>query len=181
VPRHGIGQQVQRSSAGSIPHDRITTLQICSSRSLPLNRPRQSASRHPPLVTNRPTTYRVRRDPRLIQQPFHHPPACWSPSTPFTHFIRGTQIPIAQAATPTSPSRGFLPWRFAYAGPPCTPRHLHGAAIRTKAGVGIVLVPSEPAEPVVSVGLPVSTGKIIAYFDITNVLRILEPELRRYA
>ena len=41
-----------------------------------------------------------------------------APRTPFTHFIRGTQIPIAQDATPTSPSRGFLPWRFAYAGPP---------------------------------------------------------------
>jgi hypothetical protein len=130
VPRHGIGQQVQRSSAGSIPHDRITILQIRSSRSLPLDRPRQSASRHPPVVTNRPTTYRVRRDPRLIQQPFHHPPACWSASTPFTHLIRGTQIPIAQAATPTSPSRGFLPWRFAYAGPRCRPRYRHGAAIR---------------------------------------------------
>ena len=130
MPRHGIGQQVQRSSAGSIPHDRITILQICSSRSLPLDRPRQSASRHPPIVTNRPTTYRVRRDPRLIQQPFHHPPACWSASTPFTHLVRGTKIPIAQAATPKSPSRGFLPWRFAYAGPPCRPRHRHGAAIR---------------------------------------------------
>ena len=34
-----------------------------------------------------------------------------------THFIRGTQIPIAQAAPPTSPSRGFLPWRFADVGP----------------------------------------------------------------
>ena len=130
MPRHGIGQQVQRSSAGSTPHDRITILQICSSRPLPLNRPRQSASRHPPAVTNRPTTYRVRRHPRLIQQPFHHPPACWSASTPFAHLIRGTQIPIAQAATPTSPSRGFLPWRFAYAGPRCAPRPRHGASIR---------------------------------------------------
>jgi hypothetical protein len=117
VPRHGIDQQVQRSSAGSTPHDRITILQICSARSLPLDRPRQSASRHPPVVTNRPTTYRVRCNPRLIQQPFHHPPACWSASTPFTHLIRGPQIPIAHAAPPTCPSRGLLPWRFAYAGP----------------------------------------------------------------
>jgi len=31
--------------------------------------------------------------------------------------IRGTQIPIAHAAPPTYPSRGFLPWRFADAGP----------------------------------------------------------------
>jgi hypothetical protein len=85
---------------------------------MPLERPRQSASRHSPVVTNRPTTYRVRREPPLIQQPFHHPQACWSASAPFTHLIRGTQIPIAQAAIPTSPSRGFLPWRLAYAGPP---------------------------------------------------------------
>ena len=112
MPRHGIDQQVQRSSAGSTPHDRITILQICSARSLPLDRPRQSASRHPPVVTNRPTTYRVRRNPRLIQQPFHHPPACWSASTPFTHLIRGPQIPIAHAAPPTCPSRGFLVWGF---------------------------------------------------------------------
>ena len=117
MPRHGIGQQVQRSSAGSIPHDRITIPQICSSRSLPLDRPRQSALRYPAVAANRPTIHSVRRDPRLIQQPFHRPPACWSASTPFTHLIRGTQIPIAQAAPPTSPSRGFLPWRFAYAGP----------------------------------------------------------------
>jgi hypothetical protein len=130
VQRHGIGRPLHPSQLGSTPHDDITIPQIRSSHSLPLNRPRQSASRHPPVVTNRPTTYRVRCDPPLIQQPFHHPPACWSASTPFTHLIRGAQIPIAQAATPTSPSLGFLPWRFAYAGPRCTPRHLHGADIR---------------------------------------------------
>jgi hypothetical protein len=130
VQRHGIGRPLHPSQLGSTPHDDITIPQIRSSHSLPLNRPRQSASRHPPVVTNRPTTYRVRCDPPLIQQPFHHPPACWSASTPFTHLIRGAQIPIAQAATPTSPSLGFLPWRFAYAGPRCTPRHRHGAAIR---------------------------------------------------
>jgi hypothetical protein len=103
VPRHGSGQQVQRSSAGSIPHDRTKILQICSSHPRPLHRPRQSASRHPPVVTNRPATDRVRRDPRLIQQPFHHPPACWSASTPFTHLIRGTQIPIAKPQHPRPP------------------------------------------------------------------------------
>ena len=130
MQRHGIGRPLHPSQLGSTPHDDITIPQIRSSHSLPLNRPRQSASRHPPVVTNRPTTYRVRCDPPLIQQPFHHPPACWSASTPFTHLIRGAQIPIAQAATPTSPSLGFLPWRFAYAGPRCTPRHRHGAAIR---------------------------------------------------
>jgi hypothetical protein len=31
------------------------------------------------------------------------PPACWSASTPFSHLIRGTQIPIAHAAPTTSP------------------------------------------------------------------------------
>ena len=118
MPRHGSGRPLHLSQLGSTPHDRVTSPQIRSSHSLPLDRPRQDASRHPPVVTNRPTTYRVRREPPLIQQPIHHPPACSSASTPFTHFIRGTQIPIAQDATPTSPSRGFLPWRFAYAGPP---------------------------------------------------------------
>ena len=66
----------------------------------------------------------------LIQQPFHRPRACWSASTPFTHLIRGTQIPIAHAAPPACPSRGFLPWRFADAGPGAAPRHRHGAGIR---------------------------------------------------
>ena len=44
-------------------------------------------------------------------------PTRWIGSTPITHLIRGTQIPIAHAAPPTYPSRGFLPWRFADAGP----------------------------------------------------------------
>ena len=117
MQRHGIGRPLHPSQFGSTPHDRVTSPQIRSSHSLPVNQPRQSASRRPPVATNRPTPYRVRRDPPLIQQPFHHPPACRSASTPFTHLIRGTQIPIAQAAPTTSPSRGFLHWRFAYAGP----------------------------------------------------------------
>ena len=40
------------------------------------------------------------------------------------------EIPIAPDVRPHQTSRGFLPWRFAYAGPRCPPRHLHGAAIR---------------------------------------------------
>ncbi len=128
MPRHGSGQPLHLSQLGSTPHDDISIPQIRSSHSLPFDRPRQCTSRHPIGVTNCPTTYRVRRDPPLIQQPFHHPPACWNASTPFTHLIRSTQIPIAQAATPTSPSRGFLHWRFAYAGPRCTPHHRHGPA-----------------------------------------------------
>src|SRR5882724_7543082 len=41
-----------------------------------------------------------------------------------------TEIPIASDARSLHTSRGFLPWRFAYAGPRCAPRHLHGAGIR---------------------------------------------------
>ena len=41
-----------------------------------------------------------------------------------------TEIPIAFDARSLHTSRGFLPWRFAYAGPRCAPRHLHGAGIR---------------------------------------------------
>src|SRR5882672_8022283 len=40
------------------------------------------------------------------------------------------QIPIASDAQLRHTSRGFLLWRFAYAGPTCPPRHHHGAAIR---------------------------------------------------
>ncbi len=69
MPRHGIGQQVQRSSAGSIPHDRITIPQICSSRSLPLHRPRQSALRYPAVAANRSPIHSVQRDPPLIHEP----------------------------------------------------------------------------------------------------------------
>jgi hypothetical protein len=36
------------------------------------------------------------------------------------------QIPIAPDALPSHIFRGFLLWRFAYAGPRCAPRHLHG-------------------------------------------------------
>src|ERR1700687_1141151 len=40
------------------------------------------------------------------------------------------QIPIAPDAPPRHIFRGFLLWRFAYAGPRCAPRHLHAAGIR---------------------------------------------------
>src|SRR6202051_4301264 len=40
------------------------------------------------------------------------------------------EIPIASDAPSRHTSRGFLPWRFAYAGPQCAPRHHHGAGIR---------------------------------------------------
>src|ERR1700730_1741436 len=40
------------------------------------------------------------------------------------------QIAIASDAQLRHTPRGFLLWRFAYAGPTCPPRHHHGAAIR---------------------------------------------------
>jgi hypothetical protein len=40
------------------------------------------------------------------------------------------EIPIASDAPHRHTSRGFLLWRFAYAGPRCPPRHHHGAGIR---------------------------------------------------
>jgi hypothetical protein len=40
------------------------------------------------------------------------------------------QIPIASDAQLRHTFRGFLLWRFAYAGPSCLPPHHHGADIR---------------------------------------------------
>ena len=60
---------------------------------------------------------------------FHHPPACWSASTPFTHLIRGTQIPIAQAAHTHVPLPRFPPLEVCgrrppvHAAPPSWGRH----------------------------------------------------------
>ena len=50
VVRHGICRQVQQPSSGSTPHDRVTILRICSSSSLPLDWPRQSMSKYPPVI-----------------------------------------------------------------------------------------------------------------------------------
>ena len=44
--------------------------------------------------------------------------------------IASVETPIAADSSPRYPSRGFLPWRFAYAGPRRVPRHHHGAGIR---------------------------------------------------
>ena len=109
MPRHDIGQQLHRSSSGSTPHDRVTIPQNGSSRSMPLDRPRQSALRHPAVISNRPGIHRIRPDPPLMREPLHRRPACWSASTPITHLIRGAQIPIAHAAPPTCPLPRFPP------------------------------------------------------------------------
>src|SRR5205085_9216007 len=61
-------------SSGSTPHDRTTIPQNGSSRSLPLDRPRQSALRYPAAVANRPPTQSVQRDPPFIRQPLRPRP-----------------------------------------------------------------------------------------------------------
>ena len=81
------------------------------------------------LAASRPATAELRPDIRLSSQIVRQPTEfdatrgssssrstihrlAGAPRTPFTHLIRGTQIPIAPAAPPTSPSRGFLVWGF---------------------------------------------------------------------
>jgi hypothetical protein len=130
VPRHGIGQQLQRSSAGSTPHDRITIPQICSSRSLPLHRPRRSVLRYPAIAANRSPTHSVQRHLRLIHEPLPLRPTRWIGSIPITHLIRGIQIPIANAAPSTFPLPRFPPWEVCVRRPPSARRHHHGAGIR---------------------------------------------------
>ena len=98
MPRHGISRQLQSSSSGSTPHDRVSSPQICLSRSLPLDWPRQSALRFPADISNRPTVHDVRRDPPLIHEPLHRRTTCWIGSTPITHLARHSQISIAPAA-----------------------------------------------------------------------------------
>ncbi len=98
MPRHGISRQLQPSSSGSTPHDRVSSPQICLSRSLPLDWPRQSALRFPADISNRPTVHDVRRDPPLIHEPLHRRTTCWIGSTPITHLARDSQISIAPAA-----------------------------------------------------------------------------------
>ena len=67
---------------------------------------------------------------RSSMQPLHRRPTCWSASTPITHLIRGTQIPIAHAAPPTYPLPRFPPLEVCVRRPRCAPRHRHGAGIR---------------------------------------------------
>ena len=122
MPRHGSGRQVQRSSSGSTPHDHVTIPQICPSRSLALDRPRQSALRYPAVVSNRPTIYSVRPDPTLIHAPLHRRPTCWSGSTPITHLTRGSQISIAPAARLYVPPARFPPLEAFGRRPPNTRR-----------------------------------------------------------
>src|SRR3954447_15384163 len=78
---------------------------------------RQSALKYPAVVSNRPALRRVQPDPPLMYEQLHRRPVCWIASSPITHLIHGSQIPIVHAAPPTCPLPRFPPWRFADAGP----------------------------------------------------------------
>ena len=103
MQHHGIGPQVRPPSSGSTPHDRVTTLQICSSRSPALDRPRPSPPTYPPIVANRRTTHGVRRHPPLFRQPLHRRTTRGIGSSPINELTRGIQITIPPAARPHVP------------------------------------------------------------------------------
>ena len=130
MQRHGISRQLQPTASGSTPHNHVAIPQVCSSLSLPLDQPRQSAFRYPSDVANRPTTCAGRRHIPLIHRLLHRRAACWTDSIPFNQLTRGTQIPIAPAARPTSLTRGFLPWRLSDAGRRTRRVAPHAAGIR---------------------------------------------------
>jgi hypothetical protein len=130
VRRHGIGRQLQRTASGSTHHDRVTVRQTCSSRSLALDRPRQSTPRHPPAAANRRTTYRVRRLPPRIHQRLRRRTTRCTSSIQISKPARGTQIPIALAAPPYGPHARFPPLEAFGRRPRRAWHHLHGAGIR---------------------------------------------------
>jgi hypothetical protein len=130
VQRHGIGQQVQRSPSGSTPHDRVSIPQICSSHSPTLDRPRQSALRYPAVLSNRASTYSVRRQPAPIHAPLRSRTTSAIAPPTISHSARGTQIPITHAAPPTYPFPRFPPLEVCGRRPRCARHHLHGAGIR---------------------------------------------------
>ena len=104
MQRRGTGRQLQRPQSGSTPHDRAPIPQICPSRSLALDRPRQSVPRYPSAVANRRTICRARCYPPRIRQRLHRRTTRWDGSIPITELTRRAQIPIAPAAPPYVPS-----------------------------------------------------------------------------
>jgi hypothetical protein len=130
VRRRGIGRQLQRTASGSTHHDRVTVRQIRSSRSLALDRPRQSTPRHPPAAAHRRATYRVRRLPPRIHQRLRRRTTRCTSSIQISKPARGTQIPIALAAPPYGPHARFPPLEAFGRRPRPARHHLHGAGIR---------------------------------------------------
>ena len=103
MQRHGIGRQLQRAASRSTPHDRAAISQIHPSRSLALDRPRQSAPGYPPAVADRPTTCRARRYPPRIRQRLHRRTVRCIGSISINESARGAQIPIALCRTVLRP------------------------------------------------------------------------------
>jgi hypothetical protein len=103
VQRHGIDRHLQRPSSGSTPHDRAAIPQICPSRSLALDRPRQSAPRYPSAVANRRAICRARCYLPRIRPRLHRRTTRCTGSISINELTRGAQIPIAPAAPPYVP------------------------------------------------------------------------------
>jgi hypothetical protein len=85
-----------------------------------LDRQRRRSLKYPIAHPNRATIFIRTTSQPLAPQPDCRPPLHAILSHLLAHFFCGNQIPIAPAALPRIPQRGFLPWRFSYAGP--TPR-----------------------------------------------------------
>jgi hypothetical protein len=122
VQRHGNSRQLQRAGSGSTPHDRVTVRQICSSCSLALDQPRQSAPGFPAPAANRPTIYTTRCRLPLIRQPLRGRTTRCIGAIQIRQLARGTQIPIASAARPYVPQARFPPLEAVGRRPPNTPR-----------------------------------------------------------
>ena len=103
---------------------------MCSSRSLALDRPRQSALRYPAVLSNRANTYSVRRQPAPIHAPLRSRTTSAIAPPTISHSARATQIPITRAAPPTYPFPRFPPLEVCGRRPRCARHHLHGAGIR---------------------------------------------------
>ena len=126
MQRHGIGRQLQPPSSGSTPHDRVTSPHFCASRLLALDPPRKTALRYRPVVANRRSTYAVRHRPPLIRPPLHRHTISCDRTSQTGQLACGAKIPIAPAAPPYVPKRGFLPWRLSDAGRLSLPHRRRG-------------------------------------------------------
>ena len=134
LQRHAIGRRLQPPPSGSTPHDRAhNPANSARSRSPALDRPRQQLARYPAIRRKSSDNLTRSRHPAAHrEQPLNRAPTrCDRLERHSTHLIRGAQIPIAHAAPPTYPSRGFLPWRFSDAGRPCARRTVSGRHPKT--------------------------------------------------
>jgi hypothetical protein len=170
VQRHGIRRQVRPSSSESTPHDRVTILQICSSRLLALDRPRQSALRYPAVRSNRASTYSVRRQPAPIHTPLRSRTTSAIAPPTISHSARGTQIPITHAAPPTYPFPRFPPLEVCGRRPRCARHHLHGAGIRKPSHVWTSILPEAWPEVLLLIGIAATCRRRVQSDFIGEVL-----------